>query len=462
MTEPRSAEGSWRLAVDSLLDATVLPPTGATLVVGVSGGADSCALWDLLVLAGRWPLVVWHLDHGLRPESTADAEFVRQRGFDYGQAGGVVLTEGIDLRNQARAWRCGLEAAGRRHRHARLAEVARQHHATAVATAHHQDDQAETVLMNLLRGAGDAGLAGIPPRRRLAAGIDLVRPLLNTARVGLRAHLQARGLDWREDASNADPRFTRNRLRNAVLPVLEGGLPGVSAELAAAALAAQQRLTVARAQAAKLWDGKATRLPLITLLITPTSVRAELWLRLLRAQGCPLRRSHVQRLDALITAAPDTRLHVGGTTFVRETTTLAWFTAASAPPAEVDILFPGVAWLPGGILSLTEVPVPGDPRVESGVILDGAAVRPPLVWRQIRLGERWTPLGSPGSQPLADTLAARRVPAWQRPSIMVLADAAGPLWIPAVGLIAERAKISPETQTALAVTLLANEEQSTG
>nr|MBA3685405.1 tRNA lysidine(34) synthetase TilS [Planctomycetota bacterium] len=194
----------------------LLPPTGTLVVVAVSGGADSMALWDLLAVDGRWRLAIYHLDHGLRDDSATDGELVRDRARGYAAAGSsavAVVVERRDVAGLARAWHCGIEAAGRRARYERLAVVAGELGAAAVVTAHHRDDQVETVLANVLRGADLVGTAGMSVRRDLRPGVPLLRPLLAIGRSELRAHLEQRGLSWREDASNADPRFRRNHLR---------------------------------------------------------------------------------------------------------------------------------------------------------------------------------------------------------------------------------------------------------
>ena len=138
-----------------------------------------------------------------------------------------------------------VQAEARRARYAALAEAARRHASAAVVTGHTATDQAETVLMNLVRGAGLRGLGGMPPRRPLSAGVSLVRPLLWATRAEVEAEARARGWTWRDDPGNAGDRFQRNRIRRSVLPLLdaEGG-PGTAARVARAADAARAALAV--------------------------------------------------------------------------------------------------------------------------------------------------------------------------------------------------------------------------
>ena len=181
----------------------------APVVVGCSGGADSLALLALAVDAGLAPIAV-HVDHGLRPGSERDADDVAGAAARLGarfDARRVHVDAGPNLEARARAARYD------------ALETARvQHGATAVLVAHTADDQAETVLLNLLRGSGSAGLAGMPVRRG-----RVVRPLLGTRRADLRAECTRRRLAPVVDPSNEDLAFRRNWIRHEVLPLLERG-----------------------------------------------------------------------------------------------------------------------------------------------------------------------------------------------------------------------------------------------
>jgi len=188
-------------------------------LVGVSGGADSVALLQLLVAAGFRNLVVCHLDHGLRGrESTEDAEFVARLAESLGLKWEIAQA---DVRGRMEQSHESMETAARHARHEFFADCARKHRCPRVVLAHHADDQAETVLWNLLRGS--QGLKGMRAEQKLLTGgteLELVRPLLEIRRAELVAWLVDEGYRWREDASNAQPVAVRNRLRNEVLPLL--------------------------------------------------------------------------------------------------------------------------------------------------------------------------------------------------------------------------------------------------
>ena len=181
----------------------------APVVVGCSGGADSLALLALAVDGGLAPIAV-HVDHGLRPDSDREAGIVADAAARLGA--------GFDARRVTIAGEANLEARARTARYDALEAARVAHGATAVLVAHTADDQAETVLLNFLRGSGSAGLAGMPARRG-----RVVRPLLAARRADVRAECTRRELTPWEDPSNDDLSFRRNWIRREVLPLLEQG-----------------------------------------------------------------------------------------------------------------------------------------------------------------------------------------------------------------------------------------------
>jgi tRNA(Ile)-lysidine synthase len=201
-------------------------PDDARLVLAVSGGGDSMAMFHAAVHllrtdATRWHASVAHLDHGLRGDSADDALFVA----DAAAAAGLrCVTRRTDVAALADVERRSLEDASREARYRFLAEIAGSD--GWIATAHTADDAAETVLLNLLRGSGLAGARGIPERRD-----RIIRPLLQVRRAELRAALEAAGVAYRVDPSNDDPAHQRNRVRHELMPVLERLAPPAVAAL---------------------------------------------------------------------------------------------------------------------------------------------------------------------------------------------------------------------------------------
>jgi tRNA(Ile)-lysidine synthase len=196
------------------------------LGAAVSGGADSVAMLHLLANRGRVHVV--HVDHGLRPDSASDARFVedlaRQQGLEC-----TVMRADIRIgRGES------VEAVAREARYHALAEAAQRLRLRWVATAHTLDDQAETVLMRALRGAGTGGLAAIAPARGA-----FVRPLLEMERGELRSWLEERNLEWREDPTNEDTSFERNWIRHELMPLIDRRRPGARKSLARASTLAR-------------------------------------------------------------------------------------------------------------------------------------------------------------------------------------------------------------------------------
>ena len=214
--KPSTFEQAWQRAMRAY------PSTGRYLV-GVSGGRDSVALLHALTASGYRRLVVCHLDHGLRGEAGAeDARFVERLAADKKLP---VECGHADVPTLAREGKLSLETAAREARYRFFAEVAGRRRCRTLFLAHHADDQVETFLFNLLRGAGSAGLAGMAAETTRTTGrrvLRIVRPLLGVWREEIDAYLATHGLAWREDRTNADPAHaTRNRLRAEVLPLLE-------------------------------------------------------------------------------------------------------------------------------------------------------------------------------------------------------------------------------------------------
>lgn len=175
-------------------------------VVAVSGGVDSIVLLDLLSKHKNLKLLVAHLDHGTRDDSIKDKEFVRKMAKKYGLA-----FESKD----AKLGKYASEDTARRARYSFLESVRQKHNAKAIITAHHEDDLIETAVLNMLRGTGRRGLSSITDNELLK------RPLLNVSKNKLIEYAITNGLQWREDSTNSNTRYLRNRVRKTIKPNLE-------------------------------------------------------------------------------------------------------------------------------------------------------------------------------------------------------------------------------------------------
>ncbi len=192
-------------------------PEGKSLL-GISGGRDSVALLHLLLAAGHRDLILCHLHHGLRgAESDADAEFVRQLAQKHRLPCEIAKS---NVKAAAKRHGLSIETAARAARHAFFLRMAGRHRTHTVLLAHHADDQAETILGNILRGSGLDGLSGMQLETTLDNGLTLLRPLLHTRRTDIDHHIATHSLPYRDDSSNTSPDHRRNRLRHEALPLL--------------------------------------------------------------------------------------------------------------------------------------------------------------------------------------------------------------------------------------------------
>jgi len=193
-----------------------LCPPGSRVLVGLSGGSDSVALTlllrDLSEHGGFSVVALAHVNHQLRPEAGRDEQFCREFAARINMA---IHVDAVDVRLYAASQRLSIEDAARRLRYEALRRCAVEIRADRVAVGHTRDDQAETFLLKLIRGAGMTGLGGVYPQRG-----DVIRPLLEVSREELRGYLQGAGQSWVEDDTNADIKNPRNRIRHQVLPEL--------------------------------------------------------------------------------------------------------------------------------------------------------------------------------------------------------------------------------------------------
>ena len=276
-----------------------LIPPGSGVLCALSGGADSMYLLCRL-LEGRerygWRVCAAHLNHGLRETAGRDEKFVR----DWCGRRGVPLAVGLeDVAGYARREGLSLEEAGRTLRYRFLGQAALEAGCPLIATGHHAGDNAETVLMNLIRGCGLKGLAGIPERRD-----NIVRPMLEVSRGEIEAYLKEHGVPHVEDETNDDVNYTRNKVRHQLLPLLEELNPQAAAHIAAAARRLREDEEELSRQAAPLAaegldipDGVA--LPVRVLREAPRPLALRACAVLLERAGLGAQAVHLERVLAL-------------------------------------------------------------------------------------------------------------------------------------------------------------------
>ena len=452
---PRDPPGPLADRVAAAVEGPASIPRGGRVVAAVSGGGDSVALAHLLAeLAGRSLVTLAglaHVNHRLRgPASDGDERFCR----DLARRLGVpCLVESAAVAEFARSRRVSVERAGHEVRHAFFRRAAAELGAGRVALGHTIDDQAETVLLRLIRGAGTAGLSGMRPRTGL-----VVRPLLAVSRAELRAYLADRSIPFREDASNADRRVPRNRVRHELLPQLRTYSPRIVEALARQADIAQaddawlSHLANKAAGDLVSYGGGAVEMDAAGLSRLPPALARRV-VRGALARVAPGRRDigfgPVERVRRVAAGGPP-RADLPGCRVERAAGRARLVPRegrggpAPRPGFAYRLDVPGEVEVPEAkVLIRAEVVAAGaaDVRGADGdpsgpTALVAASAPPPLVVRSWRPGDRYRPLGLGGrSRKLQDLFVDRKVPRAERARVPLVLDADGRVvWVVGFGI----------------------------
>lgn len=430
--------------------------TGRPVLVAVSGGADSVALLHLLA-EGGYGLVAAHCNFHLRgAESDRDEAFVRDL---CGRMGVELLVAHFDTRRVAAERRVSIEMAARDLRYEWFGTILDERGIPCVAVAHHADDDAETMLLNMTRGTGPRGLTGMKPRQG-----RVVRPLLDMSREDIEHYCKAKGLSYVTDSSNASDDFARNKIRHHVVPALKAINPSLLATMRTnashvAGVMAVFEQEARRFEAASVRrDGAATRIdadalraspcaePYLFEILSPKGFSADAIARMARcvemshsgkvfhAKGL---RAVVDRKEVIVTPSA---------------TCQATETLVDADTAEV--------WEPAHLrLRVFDAP-PGfvPSRDAARMHLDASKIAFPLTLRHWRPGDTFRPLGMRGSKKLSDFFVDSKMSLPQKEAATVLAESGGGI-VCIVGMrIDDRYKLTGATRRVLEVTLAADTE----
>ncbi len=438
---------------------------GDTVIVGVSGGVDSVVLLHVLMAIRDeydLSLIVAHVDHGIRgEESRREADFVRD------------LAQGLDLRFEtvvtdvpalAREKRMSVQEAAREARYAFYEEVRKKNNGQKVAMGQTADDQAETILMRVIRGAGLRGLKGIPPFR----GEGFIRPLIETSREEVEKYADKEGLSFITDSSNIKDIYLRNKVRHDLIPHLEREYnPNIRVGLTrmASILSREDDYLDREAEEAMAGLIKGTDDELSLHIPSLRAFHEAIWFRVLQKMlatvlGGDLRRIKTVHLDALFRLlshqAPNKVLCLPQGIYAEKHYAELFIRRGKPPvvfPFEYLLDVPGVTLLEGlGKKLVTRIervnrgtPVERDSKV---AYLDDDKVVRPLTLRSFEEGDLFIPLGMKGRKKLKDFFIDSKVPKALRPHIPLLVSGGSIVWV--VGYrINESFKLREESKRAL-------------
>jgi len=441
---------------------------GERLGVAVSGGPDSTAL--LLVLLELAPSLdvtvacVIHVNHGLRGTAAdADAEAVASLAARHGVP---FVGVAVEAATYARQHRCSIEVAGHRLRRAAFEAIRSDHALDVVATGHTKDDQAETVLLRLVRGAGARGLRGISPR---SLRTHLVRPLIDTSRRDIERYLRARGASPCDDASNRDVVIPRNRIRHEVLPLLESRFsPRVRDALARTAahlaldddhFAPQVEGILGRVVATP----KGLTLPVAALVGASPPVVRRVAQALLGRLGVSESARRIERLEGALAGNSSLAVTIGRVSVSNTQGHIQLQVAGgrnAAPRRGIEPLHPPPQVIlevgtPAAVgqWEVSAWPVDRLDRQPAAETIDVDQVAWPLSVRTRRVGDRVRPLGGAGRRKVQDILVDRKVPRASRDTVPIVVDALDRIVWVAGHVLAHDVRVTPTTTRMLLLTL---------
>jgi tRNA(Ile)-lysidine synthase len=447
------------------------------LLLGVSGGPDSTALmnafWSLRAEGLiKSELLCAHLNHRLRgAESEADEEFVVSEANGLGIN---IVTRRLDVNRYASAYKLSIETAARKWRIETLSEIAKQNGCTCIATGHHKNDNAETIIQRLMRGTGFRGLAGIHPRRKFEEGIYFIRPLLCFTEERIKQYLRGRNLGWREDSSNLNTEFRRNFIRHYLLPEIQKDcnepiieqLWRLSCRMRRFQQYLERQVEPQWNKLVKLSAGKVSiDLPAFQLL--PEPIKVELVRRTLSVLGSGegnLTEGHFERVIELSNQNISNRMLElpDGFTAWREYKKLIFSAPRQDDSGEwisvgpaVEIKIPGLTQFVNRVIEADVREYNRDDfekfKIQKSDFVewfDYDELALPLTVRFRSDGDRFVPLGMENEKKVGQLLTDAQVPQDIRDKVLIISDACKIIWVWPIR-ISEQVKVSQKTRKVL-------------
>lgn len=424
------------------------------VLLAVSGGPDSMALLHLFLRWNSKRIGVWHLNHGFRESAAAEAEMVRRYCEEQGVPVEICT---YDVMRFIKDTGDSKQQGARRIRYKLLEEYARARGYSRIALGHHADDQAETVLMHLLRGSGLSGLKGMLPKRGI-----YIRPLLTMSKAALVDYCLTRGIPFAEDESNADPVYFRNKVRHELIPLLEReynrGLRQHLVNLSEVVRAEDEELEgIAREILHRHMriSGAQAAFPRRTFTALSPAMQRRVLRSLLAEHKGDLRRigyEHVEKWRGLILAGGSFELELPQTTvagtanyiYVGEFPQAVWESMILSIPGEVRV---GGWAIRAELFTLGTLPPPGEHSED----FDLQALALPLIVRPRQDGDRMQPFGSSSLKKVSRLMLEAHVPRGLRCTLPLVADQQDILWIPEVRR-GEKGRLSHGTKDVVRLT----------
>ncbi len=451
------------------IDRHQLLTRGDKVIVACSGGPDSLALLHILLRLQKdyqLELKVAHVNHMFRPAATDEANYVQTVALQWGLSCEIAQ---IDVPRYIKETGLSAQEAARFVRYGFLQQAADNWEGAKIATGHHRDDQAETVLLHLLRGGGGSGLGGMRPRNG-----QVIRPLLPVSRDAIEEYCRKEGLEPVQDESNLQTKYLRNRVRLRLLPQLESEYnPALRDSLWRTSQIIGDEHDLITALAEKEWrtlakeDDEDIHLTIESLSALPVALQREIFrLAIEKKQGHirGIQFIHVETLiESACTGQPGAVTELpGGIDVVKgyETLVFTWRdknrNQAGRKIAPVMLPLPGRAQWGSMVIVAKQIDHVGK-LTSFQAAFDMDEIEQPLHIRQRQAGEKFQPLGLQGSKKLKDFFIDAKVPRHKRDTVPLVCDNKGILWVAGYRQ-AERGKITAATRRIIQLTLITGED----
>lgn len=439
--------------IEDFIRQNNLLPSDSKILLAVSGGADSVALLKILVslkLSGRInnDFHIAHINHLLRAEkSLEDEKFVKTLAEQYKLP---ITVEQVDVKKYAQLNKLSIETAGRNLRLKKLAETTQRHNCLCIATAHQKNDNAETIIHHILRGTGFKGLAGIRPKAVLN-GSTFIRPLLCLSREEIENYLVSQNVKWQTDHTNMDCRFTRNRIRHRILPILQRQATGNIIELLF--VLSQHCLAFSEAierQAKEAWQECVINQSEHFVSVDtdgfndyPSLLKVEIIQNAIQHCGIGLQKITTEHYDRIIKFLKDTRtgkaLQLPNKAIIKKqqkSFCLGYPETCTEKPEPVILKIPGSVYFSGWIIE-TEI-VPADKcniksikQKKDNFIewFDFEQIKPPLIARCRQEGDKFRPFGLDVSKKIGKFITSAKLDLDWRKKTFIICDSRKILWL---------------------------------